>query len=381
MWKIALSAFFADFGYQVVLAGFPIFLVVILKAPVWAYGVAMALSYGPGALVAYLGGRCGDRTDHRRVAISGNLLIPILSFAGLVAVPWQAMALFIFGWLPRNFRTPSRRVLLTRSVSPPDRPQAFGFLHALDVGGGVLAGLGLLVLLAYHVAFRWIFLLTLIPLGISTLMLILVKPQQFVPQERETTEETTNRAGRHVVRGVLVAAALYGFSSYSIGFPILTVTQSVHSTVWGVLSYVIFLGVSAVAGFWLGRRVAGTIKELAGLGYLLAAIGSLGLAAAYALHGGLISYYLPIAVLGVALGAIETLEPTVIARWTPAHTAGRGMGTLSAARSVGLFVANVLMGLFYRLTPVDAYSYAAIVALCATAVLWASTRKTATTKS
>jgi MFS family permease len=381
VWNIALSAFFADFGYQVVLAGFPIFLVVILKAPVWAYGAAMALSYGPGALVAYLGGRLGDRTDHRRVAILGNVLIPILSFAGLVTAPWQAILLFVLGWLPRNFRTPSRRVLLTRSVSPPDRPQAFGFLHALDVGGGVLAGLGLLALLATHVAFRWIFLLTVIPLGISTLMLIMVKPQQLVPQEDKSPDQSTAKTGRRTVRGVLVAAALYGFSSYSIGFPILTVTQSAHSGVWGVLSYVIFLGVSAVTGFWLGRRVAGTIKELAGLGYFLAAVGSLGLAAAYALHGGLLSYYIPIAVLGVALGAIETLEPTVMAKWTPANTPGRGMGTLSAARSAGLFVANVLMGLFYRFTPVDAYSYAAIVALAATAVLWISTRHPATVDS
>jgi MFS family permease len=373
VWKIALSAFFADFGYQAVLAGFPIFLVVTLKAPVWAYGVAMACSYGPGALVAYAGGRLGDKTDHRRVAIFGNILIPILSFAGLVAVPWEAITLFVLGWLPRNLRSPSRRVLMTRSVTTVNRPRAFGFLHALDVGGGVLAGLGLLTLLAYHVAFRWIFLLTIIPLLVSTAMLVLVRPTQFLPTT-PTPDDAPKKPTQRMVRGVLIAAALYGFSSYSMGFPILTVAQSSHSSVWGVLSYVIFLGVSALTGFWLGRRVKGTIKELAGIGYLLAAIGSLGLALAYALHGGLVTYYVPIAILGFALGAIETLEPTLIARFTPQATSGKGMGSLSASRSIGLFLANLIMGLLYHFTPVDAYSYATIVALAAMVVLLASTR-------
>lgn len=375
VWKISLSAFFADFGYQAVLAGFPIFLVVVLKAPVWAYGVAMAFSYGPGALVAYAGGRLGDRTDHRRVAILGNILIPILSFSGLVAIPWQAITLFVLGWLPRNLRSPSRRVMLTRSVTDAHRTRAFGFLHALDVGGGVLAGLGLLTLLAYHVAFRWIFLLTIIPLLISTAMLVLVKPQQFFPQDTKQKDSQVSHQEHQMVRGVLIAAALYGFSSYSLGFPILTVTQSSHSGVWGVLSYVIFLGISALTGLWLGRRVKGTVKELAGIGYLLAAVGSLGLALAYAFHGGLISYYVPIALLGFALGAIETLEPTLIARFTPAAASGKGMGSLSASRSIGLFLANIIMGLLYHFTPVDAYGYATVVALAAMVVLLASTRK------
>ena len=206
-------------------------------------------------------------------------------------------------------------------------------------------------------------------------MLVLVQPQQFFPQDTKQKDSQVSHQEHQMVRGVLIAAALYGFSSYSLGFPILTVTQSSHSGVWGVLSYVIFLGISALTGLWLGRRVKGTVKELAGIGYLLAAVGSLGLALAYAFHGGLISYYVPIALLGFALGAIETLEPTLIARFTPAAASGKGMGSLSASRSIGLFLANIIMGLLYHFTPVDAYGYATVVALAAMVVLLASTRK------
>ncbi|MEM3227687.1 MAG: hypothetical protein QXK65_01935, partial [Candidatus Micrarchaeaceae archaeon] len=58
---ISLSAFFADAGYQALIAGFPIFLVLYLKAPAYMLGIAMALAYGIGSLFAYFGGKAADR--------------------------------------------------------------------------------------------------------------------------------------------------------------------------------------------------------------------------------------------------------------------------------------------------------------------------------
>lgn len=58
---ISFSAFFADLGYQLVVALIPVLLVLVLKAPPYVFGVFMSLSYGLGSLFAYLGGRLGDR--------------------------------------------------------------------------------------------------------------------------------------------------------------------------------------------------------------------------------------------------------------------------------------------------------------------------------
>jgi hypothetical protein len=51
------------------------------------------------------------------------------------------------------------------------------------------------------------------------------------------------------------------------------------------------------------------------------------------------------------------------------------MGQLTAARSAGLFLANLIMGLLYHVTPVAAYGYAATLALTAVIVLLVSTRR------
>lgn len=375
VWKIAGSAFFADLGYQAVLAGFPLFLVLTLHAPVWVYGLAMALAYGPGALMAWWGGRLGDHGSHRQIAITGNSVIPLLSLTGLVVNPIEAIALFAMGWWGRNFRTPSRRVLLTRRVmNDSDRRRAFGFLHALDVGGGILAGLFVVLLLALHWPLERIFLVTLIPLALSTLCLWLLQSEVRPSPSETNTENSRGRSSRQRVRGVLWAAGLYGFSSYNLGFPILTVADNSRSASLGVVSYVVFLGVSALTGWVCGRWAKGTAMELSGLGYGGAALGSAGLGVTTLVHGGLWGLLLSVALLGFALGVIETLEPTLIARWTDASTTGGGMGALTGMRSLGLFGANLIMGLLYHLTPSIAYGYATLVAILAASVLLVSTR-------
>ncbi len=375
VWKIAGSAFFADLGYQAVLAAFPLFLVLALHAPVWVYGLAMALAYGPGAVIAWWGGRLGDRHGHRRMAVLGNSFIPLLSLSGLFAAPAAAVALFTAGWWARNFRTPSRRAMLTEQVAVAHRSRAFGFLHFLDVGGGMLAGLYVLAAVAVRWPLPQLFAVTILPLVVSTLLLATVRdPERRRVKAASGEPATVSSRDRILYRGVLVAAALYGFSTYSLGFPILTVAQGMHSRLLGVLSYVVFLGVSAFTGLFFGRRARGSVRELAALGYLGAGVGSLGLALAYALAWPWWGFFLPVAVLGFALGVVETLEPVLIARLVPTLRTGGGMGALTGARSVGLFLANVLMGLLYQLTPVDAYGYATAMALLAAAVLVRSGR-------
>ena len=161
---IALSAFFADLGYQAVIAGFPILIVVVLKAPVILFGAAMALSYGVGSLIGYAGGRLSDRYSRKKVAVLGNVLIPLLSLSGIAASGVEAVALFAGGWWARNFRSPARRAMMSDLTKASERSRAFGLLNALDISGGILATFYLIAFLLLGIGLRYIFLLTVIPL-------------------------------------------------------------------------------------------------------------------------------------------------------------------------------------------------------------------------
>ncbi len=384
MWAISLSAFFADSGYQSVLAGFPLFLVIALHQPVWEFGLASAVSYGGGAAFSWAGAALGDRIGHRRLALLGNASIPLLSLSALTGSPAAAIGLLCGGWWARNLRTPSRRVMLVEAVpNEGDRNSVFGFLHALDVGGGAVAGIFVLAAILGHLAFKWIFLVTVAPLALSTLSLSRAHTGE--PRGGRPAGPGRRPANRAAVgerpalpgaRYLLGASALYGFTFYSVGFPVLTVAKGGRAMAYGIGAFLLFQAASAATGYLLAGRLRTGLRQrfvdLGLLGYAASGLGSVLLAAGYAAHLGIVMLLAGVAVLGFALGVIETLEPSLMSVLRPGRLAGRAFGSLSAARSVGLFAANLVLGLLYGLGPAWSYGYAAAVAAAAAAIVLAA---------
>jgi MFS family permease len=403
---ISLSAFFADLGYQAVLVTFPIFLVLDLHSSVIYFGIASAISYGIGSFFGYFGGRAGDKFGHKKIAIIGNLLIPLLSFTGFSIYPLEAVVLFSTGWWARNFRSPSRRVLLSRSVLKEFYGRAFGFLHALDQGGGFFAGIYALILFNFHVPLKYILLITIGPLLISTLFLILISKEKLINNpadgaNRNINDNTSNNPenskkdidintyaadsvnnskglneknidfNENLFKRILIATSLYGFSSFSFGFPILTIAETSKNDALAILSYVLFFICTALTGLVAGKTISKTVKKL-GFGYFLTFAGSLGMALIFTFSLNPLLYYVCVAILGISLGIIETIEPTSISLIIKNDKIGRGMGLLTAARSLGLFGGNILMGLLYNVGANYSYLYAAILSLIASLIIFSS---------
>ena len=377
VWAISLSAFFSDTGYQAVWAGFPLFLVLELRQPVWEFGLASALAYGGGTLFAWLGAVLGDRIGHRRVAIGGNALIPLLSLSALWANPALAIGLLCAGWWARNLRTPSRRVMLVEAApDEADRNSVFGFLHALDIGGGALAGVYVLIAVIEHVAFSWIFLASALPLVVATFSLTFCTTGRAVPKHVQPSRLGSSEPERGRLPGavpLLAASALFGFTYYSVGFPILTTAQGSGDRAFGIGAFLLFNAVSAATGYLMGPRLGSGIAErfraLGAFGYLFAVVGAVLLAIGDAAHLTVAVLLVGVAALGFSLGIVTTVEPALMSVLRPGRQAGRGFGALGAARSVGLFLGNLIMGFLYARGADWAYGYAAVMGMAATIVV------------
>ena len=364
---IAFSAFFADLGYQAVIVGLPLFLVVVLGAPVYIYGLAEALNYGVGSLFSFFGGRLSARFGSRRIAILGNSLIPVLSLTGFATTVPEAIGAFAGGWWARNFRSPARRTMMSESVSRENRSRAYGLLHGLDVGGGLIATVVFIAMISLGYQFRIIFLITAAPLIISTLLIAAVKMKPAEAAGQETGAVKNDRA----FLGVIFASALFGFSYYSMGFPILTVATATGSFALGAFTYTVFLAVSAATGFVMSRfRFRLEILPLGLLGYILSGIGALLFAITILDRMQTVVYYAAVMIIGIGSGFTEIFEPTIISKVS--HSVGKGMGWLSASRSAGLFMANLVMGALYFISPAYAYIYAFAVAVTAGIIVIAS---------
>lgn len=376
---LCFSAFCADLGYQGVSAIFPLYIVFALHERVYWYGIITGIAFGGGSFFAYIGGLAGDRFDKKHVAIAGNALIPLTAFSGIAGSLRLSALLFILGWWARYFRTPARRALLVQVTPKEHRGYAFGVLHALDIGGGMLSTLAALGLIADHVPIRLIILYAAAPLVLSTLLLFFVRRTTLYEEESPLTERTAGpgsaQADRSLFLLLLVAATLYGFSFYNLGFPILTATRGSATTggyELGVLAFVVYLGISAGSGYALGAMTLSPLRALWLIGYLPSALGSGLIAVSVLLHLNDLAFYLFIAVLGLGMGAVETFEPTLVSSLASSATLSRGMGFLSVSRSIGQFASNLVMGLLFAVSGSAPYAYAFGSALLATGVLGAA---------
>ena len=370
---ISLSAFFADLGYQTVQALFPIFLVVTLASSPVAFGMANALAFGGGAVLAYVGGVLSDRHSRKWIVVIGSAFILLMSATGLSYSPVIAIALFVGGWWGRNLRVPPRRAMLTDASRRKDLGKAFGFLHALDIGGGLVAVVLLLALLSLNVSQNSILLITALPLSISLIIVLMIRDiRKSTYKERARRSAESPTVNMSAFKGIVFATALYGFSYYSLGFPILTLAKVTSNNLIAIGSYGVYLGVSAITGYYIGsRKGINTIRALGWLGYIISGIGTAILAIASGLGFGAAAFYIGVALMGFGLGVVETMEPTIISLIKKDVKLGKGMGALTGSRSFGIFSANVIMGLLYVISPADSYTYAAAVSIIAGAiVLW-----------
>ncbi len=372
VYLLCFSAFFADLGYQGVAALFPLYIVFQLHAPVYVYGIVTAIAFGGGSLVSYIGGWAGDRFDRKVIAIAGNSFIPLMAFAGLAHDLWSSAAFFILGWWARYFRTPARRALLVNVTPPEDRSMAFGVLHALDIGGGMLSALLALLFLWLHAAVGTIILYAILPLAVSTGLLFFVRCAEVYPGQTPRGEPRAGEPGeRALLIALLVSATLYGFSFYNLGFPILTATGG-HTTTAayesGVLAFMTYLGISAVSGYLLGAGRRSAARSLWLLGYLPSALGSGLIGVSELLHLKAAVFYLSVAILGLGMGGVETFEPTLVSSVVGHTKLSRGMGFLTVSRSIGQFLSNLIMGALFSMSSSMPYFYAAGSALLATLV-------------
>lgn len=370
---ISFSAFFADLGYQAVQAIFPIYLVITLASSPIAFGIANALAFGGGALFAYAGGVLSDKYSRKWISVAGSVFILLLSAIGLTINPVLAVVLFAGGWWGRNFRSPPRRAMLADAVRKEHLGNAFGFLHALDIGGGMIAVIILIILLAGKVGQNSIILITAIPLAISVFLLLItrdIKESKYHRMQTHSASETASKINKRTFSGIIFATALYGFSYYSLGFPILTIAKSASSDILGIGSYGVYLGISAITGYYVGsmKRI-NKIKALGYFGYILSGVGTAVLAISYGLNYGTLAMYLGVALMGFGLGVVETMEPTIISLLRKDVKIGKSMGSLQGSRSLGIFFANLVMGILYVVDPFYSYLYAAIVAIAAGVVV------------
>jgi MFS family permease len=179
---LGIVSFFTDISSEMLYPIIPLFLTVILHAPMSVVGLIEGIGESSASLLKVVSGWLSDKSGKRKPFLIygyslSTIAKPLLAFAATWHFVLAARFLDRFG---KGLRSSARDALIADSTEAQFRGKAFGFHRALDTVGAVLGPLIALMLLYYldmttrdiNASYRIIFLIAFIPALISVLLLL-----------------------------------------------------------------------------------------------------------------------------------------------------------------------------------------------------------------
>ena len=224
-----MVSFFTDLSSQMVGSLLPVFLISVLGAPVWVYGLMEGVGAGIAAILKVFAGWLSDRLGHRKWLMfvgytMSNLTKPAFALTGT----WgPVFALRQVERVGKGFRTAPRDALLADVTTPANRGRSFGFRRAMDSLGAALGPLiASGVLWWSHDRIRLVFVLTIIPgLAVIPFLLRLREPQTAGGAHARPRPRIGLRHLPRPFRRFALSAALLALATFSQGFLILRARQ------------------------------------------------------------------------------------------------------------------------------------------------------------
>ena len=370
VYMLGLVSFFTDFSSEMVFCLLPVYILGLPGGTIASLGLvegtAEAVSYALRAVSGFFSDKFRKRKPFILLGYAlSNIAKPLFAAAANVS---QVMTIRVVERMGKGVRTSPRDALISASVPPGRRGEAFGLHRTLDQMGaivGPLTATGVMVLLGWTV--KDVFWLSLVP-GTAALVVIFLGVKEIVG---DSTREFRFLEGlKEVAQGdflrLLVIVALFSLGAFNFSFILLNarlmgVGDPLIPVVYAVLNVTHTL-VALPAGK-LSDRI-GRARTL-GVGYLVF-VASAGLL--YVSPKAVPYAYLIAAVYGVYMGVVETVQRALIPGYVEEAVLGTAYGVYYLVVGSAFFVSNTVVGLLWQnqgLWASSAYS----VALCLAAFL------------
>ena len=370
VYMLGLVSFFTDFSSEMVFCLLPVYILGLPGGTIASLGLvegtAEAVSYALRAVSGFFSDKFRKRKPFILLGYAlSNIAKPLFAAAANVS---QVMTIRVVERMGKGVRTSPRDALISASVPPGRRGEAFGLHRTLDQMGaivGPLTATGVMVLLGWTV--KDVFWLSLVP-GTAALVVIFLGVKEIVG---DSTREFRFLEGlKEVAQGdflrLLVIVALFSLGAFNFSFILLNarlmgVGDPLIPVVYAVLNVAHTL-VALPAGK-LSDRI-GRAKTL-GIGYLVFVVSA---ALLYVSPKAVPSAYLIAAVYGVYRGVVETVQRALIPGYVEEAVLGTAYGVYYLVVGSAFFISNTVVGLLWQsqgLWASSAYS----VALCLAAFL------------
>jgi len=212
---LSLAAFLNDVSSEMIYPLLPIFLTTSVGATPFIVGAIEGVAEALAAFLKLVAGSWSDRAGKRKPFVVGGYALAAASRILIAfAAHWPTvLTARLIDRTGKGIRSAPRDAMITESVAPEHRGQAFGFLRGFDHAGAVIGPLIAFGILALGtVSIRSLFMLATIPAAVGLVMILIFL--------RETPRETGATAAQTAqVRAPLPARfkkAMTGIALFSL---------------------------------------------------------------------------------------------------------------------------------------------------------------------
>ena len=359
----------SELAYPVV----PLFLTIVLGAPVAVIGLIEGIAEGAAVGLGALSGWVSDRSGGRRVPwITAGYSLSATARALIAAATHWGIVLVgrLVDRAGKAARTAPRDALIRDSSDPALVGASFGFHRALDTIGATIGPLVAVALLASGVSLREVLAISVVP---GVLAVLLVRRVREAPAAaRSVAADAPEPRLRRGFWLVVLASAVFALGNSSNAFLLLRAADLGLSTTLVILAYALYNAVYAGLAWPLGS-LSDRIPRAAvlGVGIVVYAVVYVGLALAH----GTWSIWPLFVLYGVYVAATDGVGKAWVADHVEGPLAGTAYGIYGGTVGVALLAASLLAGVLWSsISPAAAFWAGAAFAVASLPLLAVAAR-------
>ncbi len=382
VWAMGLVSFFNDIASEIIYPIVPIFLTVVLAAPVAIVGFIEGIAEATASILKVFSGWFSDRVGRRKpLVVFGYTLSSVSKLLMALATTWPFVLVARFtDRFGKGSRVAARDALIVESVSPELRGRAFGLNRALDSAGAVVGPLLALLLIAvFHDSFRTIFFIAAIPAFIGVGLLITLVKDVRRPENRlhHPIHFANMKQLDDSLKMFLLVSAVFAIGNSSDAFLILRAKNLGLSTVLAVAAYVLFnisYSVFSYPAGVLSDKIGA--KRIMAVGFALFTIVYAGMALVQE------SFWLWVLfpIYGIYMALTDGVSRAFIASKVQPAMSGTALGLQQTIVGIGAFVASLAAGFLWQKSPSLPFWLGSVMAFIAL-IIFLSYRKRVKTET
>ena len=372
--RLGIISFFADVSSEMLYPITPIFLTTVLGASMTSVGLIEGCAEAIASLLKTYAGTWSDRIGKRKPFIILGYLFAALAkpLTGLATVWPQVLFARSFDRVGKGLRSAPRDAMLSESVAPELRGEAFGLHRAMDTMGATIGPILAIVYLHFaHDQLRTIYLLAFIPGLLAVLLAMSLREKKEIkgdPTKRPVLIQPWKWASLpKPFRRYLTAWSLFSIANCSDVFLLMRAKEAGATVTLTIMLYcfynLIYAILSRPFGKWSDRIPR---QKILALGLVVFALVYLGFSVASELW----HFWFLFGVYGIYMAATDGVGKALAVDLFDPKLKATAVGILGTMTGISTVIASTIAGLLWdHLGSSWAFIYGALGAILATALL------------